>query len=234
MTHGQFLHSYDIVANVALPAGSKMPQAPWPVIKIKEGTMLKKLSFTAAALGLTTLPAFAHLNPEEHGSFMAGVSHPFFGADHILAMVAVGIWASQIAFAQNDRKALWIVPSAFVGTMAIGFLLAVSGLDLPFVEPAILASVIGLGLLVAMAAKLPTAAAAAVVGIFALFHGHAHGGELGSAGALQFGIGFMIATAILHAAGIALGLGIGRFGNIAARAAGALTALAGLSLVFGG
>ncbi|MFK0384296.1 MULTISPECIES: HupE/UreJ family protein [Rhizobium/Agrobacterium group] len=196
--------------------------------------MLKKLSFTAAALGLTTLPAFAHLNPEEHGSFMAGVSHPFFGADHILAMVAVGIWASQIAFAQNDRKALWIVPSAFVGTMAIGFLLAVSGLDLPFVEPAILASVIGLGLLVAMAAKLPTAAAAAVVGIFALFHGHAHGGELGSAGALQFGIGFMIATAILHAAGIALGLGIGRFGNIAARAAGALTALAGLSLVFGG
>ena len=80
--------------------------------------MLKRLSLTAAALGVTALPAFAHLNPEEHGSFMAGVSHPFFGADHILAMVAVGIWASQIAVAQGDRKALWIVPSAFVGTMA--------------------------------------------------------------------------------------------------------------------
>jgi len=100
--------------------------------------MLKRLSLAAAALGATALPAFAHLNPEEHGSFMAGVSHPFFGADHILAMVAVGLWASQIAMAQNDRKALWIVPAAFVGTMAIGFLMAVYGIGLPFVEPAIL------------------------------------------------------------------------------------------------
>ncbi|HCV71950.1 MAG TPA: protein hupE, partial [Agrobacterium sp.] len=74
--------------------------------------------------------------------------------------------------AQNDRKVLWIVPAAFVGTMAIGFLMAVYGIGLPFVEPAILASVIGLGLLVTIAAKLPTAAAAAVVGAFALFHGH--------------------------------------------------------------
>jgi len=196
--------------------------------------MLKRLSLAAAALGLTTLPAFAHLNPEEHGSFMAGVSHPFFGADHILAMVAVGIWASQIAFSRNDRKALWIVPTAFVGTMAVGFLMAVYGIGLPFVEPAILASVIGLGLLVAMAARLPTATAAAIVGAFALFHGHAHGGELGSAGALQFGVGFMIATAILHLAGIALGLGIARFGPVASRTVGALTAIAGLSLAFGG
>lgn len=196
--------------------------------------MLKRLGLATAALGVTALPAFAHLNPEEHGSFMAGVSHPFFGADHILAMVAVGIWASQIAMAGNDRKALWIVPSAFVGTMAVGFLMALYDIGLPFVEPAILASVIGLGLLVAAAAKLPTAAAAAIVGAFALFHGHAHGGELGSAGAWQFGIGFMIATAILHLAGIALGLGIGRFGSAASRTVGALTAIAGLSLAFGG
>ena len=196
--------------------------------------MLKRLSLAAAALGATALPAFAHLNPEEHGSFMTGVSHPFFGADHILAMVAVGLWAAQIAVAQSDRKALWVVPAAFVGTMAIGFLMAVYGIDLPFVEPAILASVIGLGLLVTIAAKLPTAAAAAVVGAFALFHGHAHGGELGSAGAWQFGIGFMVATAILHVAGIVLGLGIARFGSAASRTAGALTAIAGLSLAFGG
>lgn len=87
---------------------------------------------------------------------------------------------------------------------------------------------------VAMAARLPTAAAAAVVGAFALFHGHAHGGELGSAGAWQFGIGFMIATALLHLAGIALGLGIARFGSVASRTVGALTAIAGLSLAFGG
>ncbi|WP_312360571.1 HupE/UreJ family protein [Agrobacterium sp.] len=196
--------------------------------------MLKRLSLAAAALGVTALPAFAHLNPEEHGSFMAGVSHPFFGADHILAMVAVGIWASQIATADSDRKALWIVPSAFVGTMAVGFLMAVYGIGLPFVEPAILASVIGLGLLVAAAAKLPAAAAAAVVGAFALFHGYAHGGELGSAGAWQFGLGFMIATALLHLAGIALGLGIARFGSAASRTIGALTAIAGLSLALGG
>lgn len=196
--------------------------------------MLKRRSLAAAAVGLTTLPAFAHLSPDEHGSFMAGASHPFFGADHILAMVAVGLWASQIALAGHDRRPLWIVPSAFVVTMAAGFVMAVYGIGLPFVEPAILASVIGLGLLVAMAAKLPTAAAAATVGVFALFHGHAHGGELGSAGAWQFGVGFMVATAILHLAGVALGLGIGRFGSRATRAAGALTAIAGLSLAFGG
>lgn len=191
--------------------------------------MFKRISIAAATLAVTTLPAFAHLNPEEHGSFMAGFSHPLFGADHILAMVAVGIWAAQIG-----GRSFWVVPSAFVGTMAVGFLMALGGIDLPFVEPAILASVIALGLLVAMAARLPASAAAAVVGVFALFHGHAHGGELGSAGALQFGVGFVIATALLHVAGIALGLGIARLGMIASRVIGALTALAGLSLVFGG
>lgn len=191
--------------------------------------MFKRISIAAATLAATTLPAFAHLNPEEHGSFMAGFSHPLFGADHILAMVAVGIWAAQIG-----GRALWLVPSAFVGTMAIGFLMALGGIDLPFVEPAILASVIALGLLVAMAARLPASAAAAVVGIFALFHGHAHGGELGSAGALQFGVGFVIATALLHVAGIAVGLGVARLGTVASRLIGALTALAGLSLAFGG
>ena len=191
--------------------------------------MFKRISIAAAALAATTLPAFAHLNPEEHGSFMAGFSHPLFGADHILAMVAVGIWAAQIG-----GRALWVVPSAFVGTMAIGFMMALGGIDLPFVEPAILASVIALGLLVAMAARLPVSAAAAVVGIFALFHGHAHGGELGSAGALQFGVGFVIATALLHVAGIAAGLGVSRLGTVASRIIGALTALVGLTLAFGG
>ena len=191
--------------------------------------MFKRISIAAAALAATTLPAFAHLNPEEHGSFMAGFSHPLFGADHILAMVAVGIWAAQIG-----GRALWVVPSAFVGTMAIGFMMALGGIDLPFVEPAILASVIALGLLVAMAARFPVSAAAAVVGIFALFHGHAHGGELGSAGALQFGVGFVIATALLHVAGIAAGLGVSRLGAVASRIIGALTALGGLTLAFGG
>lgn len=195
--------------------------------------MLKRLSLAAAILAAATAPAFAHLDPDAHGSFMAGFSHPLFGLDHILAMVAVGLWAAQIAREDKSNRALWVVPSAFVGTMAIGFLLALSGIGLPFVEPAILASVIGLGLLIAMAAKLPVSACAAIVGVFALFHGHAHGGELGTAGALQFGIGFAIATALLHVAGIALGLGISRFAPSVTRIAGAATALLGLSLVFG-
>lgn len=192
--------------------------------------MIRHILLALAALLVTTAPAFAHLNPEEHGSFMAGFSHPLFGLDHILVMVAVGLWAAQIG-----GKALWGVPAAFVTTMAVGFGLALSGVDLPFVEPAILASVVALGLLVAMAVKLDMIASAAIVAVFALFHGHAHGGELGSAGALQFGVGFVAATALLHIAGIGLGVGIARLsgGAIAARIIGAVTALAGLVLAFG-
>jgi urease accessory protein len=196
--------------------------------------MFKRLTLTAITLAAAAAPAFAHLDPEAHGSFAAGVSHPIFGADHVLAMVAVGLWASQIAAATGRKAALFAVPAAFVGTMALGFALAVMGISLPFVEPAILASVIGLGLLVAMAVRLPVVASAAVVGMFALFHGHAHGGELGAAGALQFGLGFVFATALLHAAGAVLGVALGRFAPTMTRIAGSLTALAGLSLVFGG
>ena len=192
--------------------------------------MIKRIILAFTAFAATAAPAFAHLNPEEHGSFMAGFSHPLFGLDHILVMVAVGLWAAQIG-----GKALWGVPLAFVTTMAIGFGLALAGIGLPFVEPAILASVVALGLLVAMAVKLDTVASAAIVAVFALFHGHAHGGELGTAGALEFGIGFVAATALLHVAGIGLGLGIARLsgGPIAARVIGGLTALAGLVLAFG-
>ena len=192
--------------------------------------MIRRIPLALAALAVTAVPAFAHLNPEEHGSFMAGFSHPLFGLDHILVMVAVGLWAAQIG-----GKALWGVPVAFVTTMAVGFGLALAGIDLPFVEPAILASVVALGLLVAMAVKLDTAASAAIVATFALFHGHAHGGELGSAGAFEFGVGFVVATALLHIAGIGFGLGIARLsgGAIAARILGAITALAGLVLAFG-
>ena len=192
--------------------------------------MIRILALASIAFAATTAPAFAHLNPAEHGSFMAGFSHPLFGLDHILVMVAVGLWAAQIG-----GKALSGVPAAFVATMAIGFGLAVAGIALPFVEPAILASVVALGLLVAMAVKLDMAIAAAIVAVFALFHGHAHGGELGSAGALSFGVGFVAATALLHTAGIAIGLGIARLsgGAMAARVIGGLTALAGVVLAFG-
>lgn len=193
-------------------------------------TMIRR---TLLAIGLTAAsaaPAFAHLDPQEHGSLMAGLSHPLFGLDHILVMVAVGLWAAQIG-----GRALWAVPAAFVTMMAIGFGLAVAGVSLPFVEPVILASVVALGLLVAMAVRLDTSASAAIVAVFALFHGHAHGGELGAAGALPFAVGFVIATALLHVVGIALGLGIGRIagGHTLARILGGATALAGVALAFG-
>lgn len=190
--------------------------------------MLKRLSVTAALLAITTAPAFAHLDPVAHGSFIAGVTHPLSGADHMLAMIAVGLWAAQMG-----GKARWTVPAAFVSLMALGFVLAIAGAPLPFVEPGILASVIGLGLLVALAVRMPTAISAAVVGIFALFHGHAHGGELGAATALTFGLGFILATAALHGVGVALGVVIGNRNALVTRMLGGLTAAGGAWLAFG-
>ncbi|HHZ10979.1 MAG TPA: HupE/UreJ family protein, partial [Rhizobiales bacterium] len=143
--------------------------------------MLKKFSYTALVLFAATVPAFAHLDPVEHGSFAAGFSHPFFGLDHILAMVAVGLWAALLG-----GRAAWLVPTAFVGTMMLGFALALAGLGLPFVEPVIAASVVVIGLLTLVALQVPTQIGMAMVGFFALFHGYAHGGELGEAGALSF------------------------------------------------
>jgi urease accessory protein len=191
--------------------------------------MFKRISITAALFATMSAPAFAHLDPAEHGSFMAGLSHPFSGADHVLAMVAVGLWAAQIG-----GKARIAVPATFVAMMAVGFLLAMGSVPLPFVEPGILASVIGLGLLVALAVKVPATAGAAVVAVFALFHGHAHGGELGAAMPLSFAIGFVLATAILHAIGLMLGMTIASRNGLIARLLGALTALGGAALVLAG
>ncbi|WP_046118605.1 HupE/UreJ family protein [Ensifer aridi] len=192
--------------------------------------MKKQILIIATALGASAAPAFAHVSPTEHGSLMAGLSHPLFGADHVLAMIAVGLWAAQIG-----GRALLTVPVAFVAAMALGFALAFAGAPLPFVEPAILASVVVLGLVVATAARLGGTAATAVVAAFALFHGHAHGGELGTAGAWSFAAGFMTATALLHIAGVSLGVGLARFSgrDIFARILGAATAMTGAALIFG-
>jgi len=196
--------------------------------------MLKKITLASIALALSSLPAFAHLNPAEHGSFMAGVSHPLFGADHVLAMVAVGLWAALLG-----GRAVWLVPLAFVGTMTLGFIVAIGGFGLPFVEPMIAASVVVIGLLALVALRVPTVLGMVMVGVFAFFHGTAHGGELGDAGAVPFGAGFALATALLHAAGVGMGLGFGRLaggpaGRWFTRIAGGLTALGGLWIVAGG
>lgn len=195
----------------------------------------KLMGIAAGMLAVGASPAFAHLNPAEHGSFMAGLSHPLFGLDHILVMVAVGLWA-----AMNGGRAIWQVPAAFVAAMAGGFALAIAGGNLPFVEPAILASVVALGVLVAAAVRLPVRAGMAIVALFAVFHGYAHGGEIGGATQIQYGLGFIAATVALHCAGIAAGLAIasGRvipkaLGDSLARGLGGVTALLGLGLVIG-
>ena len=198
--------------------------------------MPKRLALSLPLLLVATAasahPHHAHL--DGYGSFMSGLLHPIFGLDHVLAMVAVGLWASLIG-----GRALVVVPAAFVGVMALGFLMALGGVALPFVEPVILASVVVLGLVVALALPVPVAAGAALVGFFAVFHGHAHGEEMGAATMAAYGAGFVIATAALHAGGIALGLGLGRFlehgqGRLVTQAAGALTMVGGILLAIPG
>ncbi|MER2533600.1 MAG: HupE/UreJ family protein [Rhizobiaceae bacterium] len=188
--------------------------------------MIGRIALAMAALPPMALPAFAHPDAAAHGSFAAGFAHPLSGPDHILAMVAVGLWAALLG-----GRAVWAVPTAFVGMMAAGFAVALAGLGLPVVEPVIAASVVVLGLLALVALQVPTVAGMALVGFFAVFHGYAHGGELGAAGALPVCVGFAVATALLHGAGLGLGrLAAGRW---VARAAGGLTALGGLLIAVG-
>jgi urease accessory protein len=191
--------------------------------------MLKRLAAAAIFL-LAPATAFAHVGHDLAGqgfgaSFMAGFLHPITGADHLLAMLAVGLWA-----ALAGRPALWLWPAAFLAAMLAGFLLAPAGVVLPFVEPMILASVIGLGILAALAFRPHPALGAALVALFGLFHGHAHGAEAGEAMLSGFGGGFLLATAALHLGGVAAGLALGRYGHMPGRIAGGVTALSGLAL----
>jgi urease accessory protein len=191
---------------------------------------MKRLALGLVAALASAGPALAHLDPAAHGSFAAGLSHPIFGPDHILAMVAVGLWAVMLG-----GRALWALPAAFVCTMALGFGLALAGLSLPLVEPMILASVLLLGVLVALAVWMPLAPAVGITGALALFHGHAHGAEMGGATALTYLGGFVLATALLHAAGVLGGSVLARSGGpLIARGAGVAVALAGSALVLAG
>ncbi|MBU2866471.1 HupE/UreJ family protein [Pacificibacter marinus] len=161
-------------------------------------------------------------------SFMSGAQHPVYGLDHILAMLVVGVWALQIG-----GRAIWAVPLGFVGTMAVGFIAARAGLSLPLVEPIIVASSIALGLGALFALRPSVPIAVALTSFFGLFHGHAHGVELGEAAPLAFGLGFVLITAALHASGIVLAGFMRQAHRFAPRALGAVSALVGLSLVFG-
>ena len=159
----------------------------------------------AAVALLAPTAALAHTGVGDTSGFGHGFGHPISGMDHVLAMVMVGVFAAQLG-----GRALWLVPATFVAVMALGGALGAAGVDVPFVETGIALSVIVLGAVVALNVKAPVAAAMGLVGLFAVFHGHAHGAEMPEdAGGLAYAAGFMLATALLHATGLGFGVAIG-------------------------
>ncbi len=191
------------------------------------------LSASAVSIALLPTVALAHTGVGDTVGFSHGFIHPLTGIDHVLAMMMVGVFAWQLG-----GRALWLVPITFVLVMAIGGVLGVTGIGVPFIEIGIALSVIVLGASVAFRVKAPMAIAMAVVGLFAIFHGHAHGSEMPeNAAGMTYGLGFMIATALLHLGGIGLGFLIGRIGDkrgpVFVRAAGAAAAVAGLAILGG-
>jgi len=182
-------------------------------------------------LGLIALPAQAHTGAGDlTGGFLTGFMHPVLGWDHVVAMVAVGLWGAFLG-----RPAIWVLPVVFPLVMAFGGVLGVVGVPLPGVEVGIALSAIVLGAMVALAARPPLPLAAVLVGVFAIFHGHAHGTELPeAANPIAFSLGFVIATGLLHICGIALGLLVRwRAGRIAVRTGGGLIAAVGFGFLFG-
>jgi urease accessory protein len=176
--------------------------------------------------GAFVSPALAHPGAGPVSSFGAGLAHPFTGADHVLAMFSVGLWG---VLARG--RAIWLWPLAFVAAMLVGFAAATMGLHIPFLESAISSSVVVLGLCVALAIAAPIWVGAAMVGLFAFFHGFAHGIEASTAGTIPYVAGFALATAWIHSAGIGLGvLAEGLIGKVALRVMGALTVLSGVFL----
>lgn len=187
----------------------------------------------AAAFTLAPAAAWAHTGVGATVGFAHGFMHPIGGLDHVLAMVAVGLFAAQLG-----GRALWAVPATFVAVMALGGVLGVAGVPLPFVEFGIALSVVVLGLVVLAGRPWPVGLAMAMVGVFAVFHGHAHGAEMpvGVSG-VTYGLGFVIATTFLHAAGIGIGLGLARLARSPTsrltQASGAAICIAGLMLLMG-
>ncbi|NBC21232.1 MAG: Ni/Fe hydrogenase [Alphaproteobacteria bacterium] len=177
------------------------------------------------------LPAFAHSTAEGfQGGFVSGFTHPLDGWDHVAAMVAVGIWGAFLR-----QPAIWVLPIVFPVVMALGGALGVLGVPVPLIEPGIAASSMVIGLAILAAWRAPLGSAGLIVGLFAVFHGHAHGAELPhAANPVAYSIGFVISTGLLHLAGIAFGLVVDRpGGRIALRGAGGVIAALGVAFLFG-
>lgn len=187
--------------------------------------VLTAVAFLLAAAG----PAMAHPQQGQAQGFVTGVGHPVAGLDHVLAMICVGVWGAQLG-----QPAIWLLPVTFPLVMALGGFLGLLGIPLPGVEVAVSLSAVLLGVMVARAARPPLAMAAVLVGVFAIFHGHAHGTELpaGQSG-LAYSIGFVTATGCLHGIGIAIGE-VNRWpaGRVLLRAAGVAVAVAGAALTW--
>jgi urease accessory protein len=184
------------------------------------------LTATIAVI-LSPRSAYAHIGVSPAHDVLHGFQHPFAGLDHLLAMFAVGLWA-----AGRGGQALWFVPITFVSVMALGAILGMSGVPIPFVEPGIAVSVLTLGIFVASAINLPLSISATVLGLFALLHGYAHGSEIAaSSSAVTYAFGFILATIFLHLTGISLGLVMQRmhFSRIV-QYAGAAIAVCGVLL----
>jgi len=179
---------------------------------------------------LLASPALAHSGHGAAGGFLGGFTHPLMGPDHVIAMVAVGMWGAFLG-----APAIWLLPVVFPLVMAFGGALGILGVPLPAIETGIAVSAIVLGLMVAFAARPPLWIAAVIVGAFAIFHGHAHGTELpAEADPAAFSIGFVMATGMLHLAGISFGLlATWPAGKVAVRTAGAAIALTGAAFLTG-
>ena len=180
-------------------------------------------------VGFLPTTASAHGETGTVGGFLSGFGHPLGGLDHIVAMVAVGLWGAFLG-----GRAMWTLPVVFPVVMALGGALGVVGVALPGVETGIALSGIVLGILVSLAARPPLWVAAVIVGIFAIFHGHAHGAELPeAANALTFAMGFVISTGLLHLSGIAFGLLVRwPWGRVAVRVGGMAIAAVGFGFLF--
>lgn len=160
--------------------------------------MIRRLMAAVLVFFIVSTAAEAHVLGGPGTGLMQGLAHPLSGVDHLLAMIAVGLWA-----AQAGGRAMWLVPLAFVAAMTAGCVAAILGMPLPLVESGILGSLIVFGLFVAFAARLPTAAVMMIVGLLAVFHGHAHGTEMPqTASAALYGLGFVLATSLLHLTGV--------------------------------
>jgi urease accessory protein len=195
----------------------------------------KTLLRAVAVVAVTLLPSVASAHPDIGSAtgFAHGFGHPISGLDHMLAMAMVGLLAYELG-----GRAIWLVPATFVLVMAGGGALGMAGMTVPFVEVGIALSVVVLGAIVALGVRPSTAVAMGIVGLFAIFHGHAHGTEMPEdAGGMAYAAGFMLATAALHATGIALGFLVGRggerYGQVVVRSAGVLAAIAGIGLLTG-